>query len=285
MAAFLLVVLANAMSLVESTAIKQYNAKHTKGGFVFTAMVSLFSMLFFVITDKGGFHFPAEMLPYGLASGVLYASASLLTYIALGCGPFALSMLLLSYAGIFSILYGILFLGDTLSVFSVLGIVLMLVSLYLTRTEKRVGESKISFRWAIAIGISVAGCGMLGVLQKMQQLRFENTVDNEYMIVTLGFSAVSLFIIGCISDAKSTFHILKSGAPFFSLAGLSNGFTNFLVLVTNEMMPLSIVSPLRTGTKIVLSFLISTLVFKERFLPRQLVGVAVGTAALILLNF
>ena len=285
MIAFLLIVFANTISLLESTAIKKYNAKHTKGGFVFTAMVSLFSMIFFVITDKGGFDFRAEMWPYGLLSGVFYASASLLTYLALGCGPFALSLLLLSYSGIFSILYGILFLGDSLSLFAVIGILLMLVSVYLTRTEKRVGESKISFRWVIFIGISVLGCGMFGVIQKMQQLRFNNEVDNEYMIVTLGFSALTLFIIGCISDGKNTFSILRTGAPYFSLAGLSNGCTNLLTLITNEMMPLAIITPLRTGTKIVLSFLVSAMVFKERFLPRQLVGVAIGTVALILLNF
>ena len=72
MLAWLLVLLSSGTSLIEGTLIKKYNAKHTKGGFIFTAMVSLFSMLFFVLTDKGGLVFPAEMIPLGIISGFLY---------------------------------------------------------------------------------------------------------------------------------------------------------------------------------------------------------------------
>ena len=51
------------------------------------------------------------------------------------------------------------------------------------------------------------------------------------------------------------------------------------------MLPLTLVSPIRAGSKILLSFLVSLLLFRERFSPRQLVGVGVGTAALVLLQF
>ena len=284
MLAWLLVLLSSGTSLIEGTLIKKYNAKHTKGGFIFTAMVSLFSMIFFVLTDKGGLVFPAEMIPLGIISGVLYCSASVLTFIALGCGPFTLSMLILSYGGVFSICYGIFFLNDEIDVFTIIGIALIFVSLFLNRGEKKSGEKRASLKWIICICISFFGSGMFAVLQKIQQIRFENKVTNEYMIVTLGFSAVTLFIIGIIMDCKYVGYIFRHGGIYSAIAGISNGATNFLSLTANTLLPLAVVAPIKAGTKIVLSFIVSVTIFKETFLKRQIVGVILGAAALVLLN-
>ena len=281
---FLLIILSNITSLVEGALIKKYNARHTKGGFIFTAMVSLFSLLFFLLTDKGGLDFRAEMIPYGIISGLLYCSASLLTFIALGCGPFTLSMLILSYSCIFSMSYGIFFLKDEVSLFTVLGIILILISLFLNRSEKKQEEKRASLKWLVCIGISFFGSGMFGVMQKMQQLKFNNEITNEYMIVTLGISVATLFTIGFIKDYKYVGYIFKHGGIYASIAGISNGTTNFLSLLVNTMLPISIASPIRAGAKIILAFILSVVVFKEKFLKRQVIGVIIGAVALILLN-
>ncbi len=280
----ILTVLSSGVHLVEGVLIKKYNQKHSKGGFIFTGIVSLFSMLFFVITDKGGFDFRLEMLPYGIAAGVFYCMASYATFVALGCGPFTLSKLILSYSGIFSICYGIFFLKNKLSVFAYTGIALMLVSLFLNRREKGESEKKASLIWLIAISLSVIGSGTYSVLQKMQANKFSEAVNNEFMIVALGFSALVLFIVGIIKDGKDIGYIFKHGTLYSSVAGLSNGLTNFIILITNQMLLFSIASPIRAGVGIIFSFIVSRLIFKEKFLPRQLMGVFLGTVAIILLN-
>ena len=284
MISFPLILATCVTGLCEGIFIKKYNAKHTKGGFVFTAMVSLFSMLFFVITDSGGFDFRADMIPYGVISGIFYAGASVLTFIALACGPFAISMLILSYAGVFSIGYGFFFLNETVNAFKIVGILLIFLSLYLNRTKKSEHERKASFKWFVCISISVIGSGMFGVVQKMQQVKFQNQVTNEFMIVTLGFSAVALAVIGFIKDGKDTFYILKNGAPYFSLAGISNGITNYLGLALNMLLELSLLSPIKSGTRIIFTFVVSKLLFKEKFIKRQLAAVIVGAVAIVLIN-
>lgn len=280
--------LSSGMNLVESVMIKKYNEKHAKGGFFFTGIVSLFSMLFFVgkeiLVNGDGFDFTLEMLPYGIAAGIFYCTASILTFIALCCGPFALSRLILSYGGIFSICYGIFFLHDKVGVFTVIGILLMLVSLYLTRVPKGDNERKATIKWLVSIVLSAVGSGMFGVLVKMQQVKFLNAVDNEFMIVTLGFSALALFIAGIIKDGKDTLYILKNGTSYSAVAGLSNGLSNFLTLFTNQLLLISIASPVRSGVGIIFSFIVSLLFFKEKFLPRQVVGMIVGTASIVLIN-
>lgn len=110
--AALLILVSTVTHLAESLFIKHYNTKHSKGGFLFTAFVSFFSMLFFLLTDRGGFQVPRELWIYAIAAGVLYCSASFLTYVALQIGSYAMSMLILSYSIVLSIGYGIIFLKE-----------------------------------------------------------------------------------------------------------------------------------------------------------------------------
>ena len=282
----LLILASTLTGLAEGIFIKRYRSKHNGGGFLFTAMICFFSMMVFVLTDRDGFVFPPMMWAYAIAAGVLYCSASFLTYIALGCGSFAMSMLILSYSLIFSIGYGLFVLHETATVWLWCGLALMMVSLYLTRASKVEGQEErgVSVKWIVCIGLSVVGSGMFSVVQRMQQIRFEDSCTNEFMIVALGFSTLTLLAIGLIKDRKDLGLVLRHGLIWTALAGGSNGATNAMSMVLYTMVPLSVLAPVRAGAKIVVSFIVSVLLFKEKFEKRQIVGVILGAAALVLLN-
>lgn len=286
--ALLLATLGTGIHQIEGVMIKKYNSKHKKGGFIFTALISLFAMLFFFVTDNGGLKFPPEMIPYGIASGAFYCMASFLTYVAYGCGSFVLTNLFLSYSLLFSVGYGLFVLGESATVLTYIGLGLMMISVFLVRGVKKDSaaeeKTKISLKWVICIALSVIGSGMFGVMQKLQQVKFEKSCDNEFMIVTLGFSAAVLLIAGIIMNGKDLLYILRHGGLYASAAGVSNGATNLLNLIVNAMIPISIAAPTRSGVKIVISFLISLFIFKEKLTKRQVAGVVIGAAALILLN-
>ena len=93
--ALLLATLGTGVHQVEGVMIKKYNERHSGGGFIFNALISLFAMLFFFITDKGGLSFPLPLILYGVISGVFFCMALILTFVALGCGSFVLSNLFL----------------------------------------------------------------------------------------------------------------------------------------------------------------------------------------------
>ena len=146
----LLILATTLLGLAEGIFIKRYNSKHTKGGFIFTAMICFFSMTVFVVSDTGGFNIPPTLWIYAIIAGILYCSASFLTFVALGCGSFAMSMLILSYSLVFSIGYGLIFLDEPATLFTYIGLALIMVSLYLTKTKKKVSateEKKISAKW------------------------------------------------------------------------------------------------------------------------------------------
>ena len=293
--AFVLIFITGFSGLAEGILIKRYNSRYANGGFLFTAVVSLFSMLFFLLIDRDELHFDPQMLPLAAAAGILYCTASFLTYVALGCGSFTLSNLVLSYSGVFPIGYGLLFLHEKLTMITGVGLVLIMISLFLVRGEsqpeetddsssKEASTGRTSLKWVICILISFVACGMFSVILRMQQIQFENQVTNEFMVVALGISAVILFVIGYAKDKKEISCLLKHGILYASGAGISNGITNLLGLALNLLMPISLSSPIRSGVKILLSFLVSKFCFKEKFLKRQILGVLLGTLALVFLN-
>lgn len=281
---YLLIILKTFANIGESVLIKNYNEKHTAGGMFFTGILSLFALVFFLISDKNGFTFPTAMFPYAVAFGLIYCISYFLTFVALACGPFTLSMLIISYSLVFPILFGIIFLHEPVSVFTCIGLVLLMISLFFVRENKGEKEKKISVKWLIAIIIVTLGNGLLAIIQKMQQLEFNNECNNEFMIVGLAVSALVLLTGGIIKDRKQLKEIMRYGIPYAGSAGVANGINNLLTIAVNNLLPLSIVSPVFSGMKIVVSFLSATVLFKEKYMKRQIVGVGIGVIALVFLN-
>ena len=69
-----------------------------------------------------------------------------------------------------------------------------------------------------------------------------------------------------------------------AVQGTFNGLANLLVMVLTGMLANSILYPSISAGGIVLAFVLALAVYKEKFTPRQLVGYAIGTVSVVLLN-
>ena len=265
---------------------KKYNAKNNKGGFIFTSIVSLFSMIFFIandlITDKNGLQFNAPVVTYGVLGGIGFAAACITMYYALEWGSFGLTNLLASFGILITIAHG-LFLGETLTWLSWVGIALIALSIFLVKGGEK-ENVKFTTKWLIMTICAILTAGLYGILQRQQQVEFNSGLNNEFMIVTLAVSAISLFIIGVIKDGKELKNVFKHGFLYAAGGGISNGLTNFLTLYVYTLVPISFAAPMKTGIQILLSFMIARLIFKEKYSKQQYLGVALGTVALVLFN-
>ena len=63
--------------------VKEHGRRHGSGGMLFNALICLFSAVFFLLTDRNGFQFPAKLLIYGSISAVMYAAGFYSMYLAL----------------------------------------------------------------------------------------------------------------------------------------------------------------------------------------------------------
>ena len=271
-------------NLLEGLLVKKNGEKNGNNVFWFNGLMALASMLFFVITENSGFNFSKELWLYAIPSAVCYCGALICTYFALANRPFAISMMIISYSIVLPIIYGIVFLNEPTSVIIYIALAIMAVSLYLSRGDTANDSGKFSVKWLICIAFATIGSGGFAIVKKMQQLQFNEKCDNEFMIISLALTVITLFVLGIFVTKGSIKNITKSTIIFSLAAGISNGVTNMLTLLINTVMVLSLSSPISTGIRILLSFIVSGLFLKEKFLKRQIIGAALGAASLIMLS-
>lgn len=270
----------------QNIARKQYNTKiQTPNAFFFSAVTTLFALLFFVVMTKGQFSFDAGLLPYSVGFAIAHGSASIGMFLAIKYGSLSITMLVTSYSLIIPTFYGIFALGDQLGKEGYVGLALLFISLFLINFQKETAQQKISLKWIIFLAISFVGNGMCSTVQKMQQLKFNEGYKNEFMIIALAISTTVLFIASLYDRKSIKLEFLRS-IPFGGFTGIANGVTNYLVMVLSApgVIPVALLFPTISAGGIVIGFITSITIYKERLSKIQLVGYAMGVISVVLLN-
>ena len=243
-----------------------------------------------------GFSFEWGALPYSLLFALAVTTCHITSVVALGCGSLALTSLISSYSLMFPTLYGFVRFKDPVYVSQLIGIVLLLVSLYMTNMVKKEtpvtaqdkaeqNEKKRNFgKWLIMAVLMAVSNGMCTIVQKEEQVAFDGAYKNEFMLVALLSSCVVLLVIGMIKERRDLKSVLKLGALPAVLTGAANGATNLLVMIVTATIATSIFFPVISGGGMVLAYIISVTLFKEKFTTMQKVGILLGIASLVFLN-
>ena len=276
----LLILLSVVLSQCESVTIKEYARRHGSGGMFFSGVICFFALIFFVVTDKGGFYFPNKLFYFGLANCVCYATGFYAMYMALRLGSLANTKLISSLTGVVTIAYGILVFDEPVGRFTYPAIGLVFLSIFLMNYKK--GDGTFSIKWLFWSLMVVVSNSPIGILKREQQLFFNGKCDNEYMIITLVGASLFLLVMSAFKERDNITVIFKKGIVYGALAGILNGAGNFLNLFIYSFVPLSLASPISSASALVLSFLISSFIYKEKFSKRQIVAAVIGTASVVL---
>ncbi len=281
---YLWLVLVVVLCSLQSVTKKQYNVKYNaSNAFLFSAITTFFAILVFVVIGWGSFSFNTDIIPYAVGFALSHGSASLGLFLAIKYGSLSITMLVSSYSLVIPTLYGIIALGEELKAVGYVGIVLLFISLFLIRKKDNGDKKKGNLKWIFFLILAFAGNGMCSTVQKMQQLAFDSAYKNEFMIVALSISTAILFIAS-FYDRKSVAKEFVGCIPLGAATGLSNGITNYLVMVLTGLVPTAILFPIISAGGIALGFVLAVTVYKERLSELQLVGYALGVISVVLLN-
>ena len=244
--------------------------------------ITLFALLYFLIfSDKGGF--TLEILPYSAALSVCYATAAATCVMAIGCGSMALTHIILAYSRIIPILYSLIFLDESLNDVQTLGVICLGLSLLFTYYKPEKG-SAMSVKWVVYVVLLFLSNGMCTVLMRMQQIKFDKKSDGIFMITSLIMAVAILWVIALIREGKGILGVFKKDIHWCGLCGASNGIANFFTLLCLPLMAGSVFYPVSSAGDLVLTFLFSLIIFKERFSKNQVVGFAFGVLSMVLIN-
>ncbi len=281
---YLLLALVTVGMTMQSVSKKAYNEKAAGGVFAFSAGSVVLTMLFFVATSGGELHFTADVIWYAVAFAVANSLGVAGSMLAILTGPLSLSSLVVSYSLIISTVYGLTVLGEPIKATLLIGILLLLVSLFFINMEKKGEEKKITLKWVLFALIAFVGNGFCSVVQKEQQIKFDGLYKNEFMIIALLISAVALFILAFATEKKTVLPGIKNGFWYYTICGIANGLVNYLVLVLANTMPASVMFPVISAGGVVLAAIVSVFFYKEKLSAWQWIGFVLGTLAIVALN-
>ncbi|MBR3967318.1 MAG: hypothetical protein IKJ91_09630 [Clostridia bacterium] len=247
----------------------------------FAALTSFFSMLFFIVTSTK-FLWNPKIIPYAITFAVSFAAATLFGLLAVANGPLSLSSLMISYSLMLPTFYGIIFLKETMSVYFIIGLCLLAVSLFLV--NKKNDKYPVTPKWLLFVFLSFLGNGLCSTFQKMQQLTFDSEYKNEFMILSLVIVTLIFIAAVPISDKSNFMEYLYHARFTAVLSGAMNGVVNLLVMVLSGMMAVSVMFPLISAGGIIVTYIISKIFYKENLTKIQFVGFLTGLASIVFLN-
>lgn len=261
---------------------KPYTQKMGGSGvYFFNAILSAAALLFFAVTATK-LDFDLSFIPYSIGFAASYAIATVFLVLAIAYGSLSLTSLFFSYSLMIPTLYGLVFLKDDISVVFILGLALLVVSLFLANKNDK--KAKFSFKWIICVILAFLGNGMCTVVQNMQQVAFDGVYKNEFMIVALAIVALVMSIMSLIKERKAMKVYAKAGWHWALICGLLNGMVNLFVMILSRSMPVSVMFPLISAGGLVVTYLVSRFVYKESLTKLQFVGFILGLAAVVFLN-
>ena len=105
------------------------------------------------------------------------------------------------------------------------------------------------------------------------------------MVLSLFGVAVSLFILSLFVERKVFVPTLKHGWPYALGLGIIGGASNlFVMLLISGTLPASVIFPTISAGGIIVTGLVALFVYKEKLSLWQIVGLVLGTCAVIFMN-
>lgn len=267
----------------QAIAKKAYNVRlGDRGAYTFSAVSVIAAALFFLFSSGFSLDFKAQIVPYALIFGVGYGVAIIGIFLAILHGSLSLTSLVTSYSLIIPTFYGIFFLDESLSVPFIIGLVILFVSLFLINSKK--GDGKITPLWVFFALLAFFGNGACATVQLIQQRDFGGAYKSEFMIIALLAVTVVLSLIAVFAEKRDCIDTVKRGGIFMVLAGLFNGASNLFVMLTVNGMNASIAYPVISAGGIILTWLTSRFIYKERLSLMQNISLVLGIISVVLMN-
>jgi len=265
----------------QSIVKKPYTQKTNGAGvYFFNTLLSTVALLFFVVTSSK-FSFDISFIPYSIGFAISYAVASVFMVLAIAYGSLSLTSLFISYSLMIPTFYGLI-IGDTVSTGFIPGMLLLVISLFLTNKSNE--KAKISLKWIICVFLSFLGNGMCTVVQKMQQIASNGAYKNEFMIVALAIVTVVMLIMSILKERTEIKFFAKVGWHWAIICGALNGMVNLFVMILSGKMPVSLMFPLISAGGLIVTYIVSRFFYKEKLTKIQFIGFIFGLMAVVFLN-
>ena len=229
--------------------------------------------------------FDTRILPYSIAYGIGYTCFTLGMLGALKNGPTSVTALVKQLALVGVSVFGFIFWDTPVTVVSIVGLCLIVISLLLCLLKPEEGGGYSLGKWAfyaVLITVGNAGCS---IIQRYQQMACDHEYKNAFMMLGVLTSALLCLAVGICGKRRDWGRAFCRGWYGPGLAGACSAGANVcILLLIKRQVSSTVIYPGIAVGGLILTTIVSFFCFRERLRPLPLLGLAVGAVALVLLN-
>ena len=230
----------------------------------------------------------AEALLYGVIGGLLFFGASFFGAKGMATGSMALSSIITNMSLLLPLLYSVLLLGESFTLFHLIGGSLFVCTFVLSASgsKQKNGGGPL---WLLFVSLAFLSNGMNAVVTKYYVLNAVVPQNNTFMAITY-FTASLGFLTTFFLRQKREPLPKKSGGYFARLLSISalsatGSFGgNLLLTYLSGRVDGALLYPCINGGLCLLLTVTSCLLFRERMTLKKAVAIALGCSAIVILN-
>lgn len=292
---YLLVVLAILCATINNALLHMLSQKNGKyNAYLFNAAISVIWAIGLSIWNQGWHDVTETTLLYGALYGLALTGFIFFKMKAMESGPIALTALIGCSSFVITTLFNAIYWKEQVGVFEILGISLMLVSVFTINYPSKMHQSqqqKISLQWKIYCALFFVFSAIFGIIFRMHQ-SFDKVHTDEMMIAASVISAcvfVAMFVFtnivkkckkrDCGEDRTAEKKNSKNLFLIVLGSGVFSCIYNRLNIFNAGVLPSTVFFPLFNGGVVLGSFFVG-LLFKEKPTKIQITGVIIGLLAI-----
>ena len=240
------------------------------------------------IANGGRLHFDANTLLWGCIYGITQALFILFKTAAMNSGPVSITTLIGNCSLVVSVVVCFILWEEPISLADMIGLALLMLGLTLATYKKSSGT--FTKKWAVlSLVFLVLGAGV-GITFKGFSKSGGTAYTSDMMIVAafvmlISYTVICLFVGGFA--LKPTSHAKKEKRLFIILAlvsGLLSCLYNRLNIYLSGALDGVIFFPSFNGGVVVLSTVVSMIIFKEKLSAKQLIGLLLGISGICIIG-
>lgn len=220
---------------------------------------------------------------YALIYGSMLLCAQWFYTIALTNGKTALCATIYSFGFIIPTLSGTIFWSEKISVFGYIGILTVIPILIISSSKKGSDGQKATKKFILPVIIAMLCSGGLGIIQKIQQGSEYANQTSSFILVAflLSLTASLLFSIFTKNGEKQ---LSKRSCTSAMCVGIAFSICNLLNTTLAGRLDSALFFPVLNVGIIMLSVLMSVLIYKEKVDKKDIWVLILGAMAIILVN-
>jgi uncharacterized membrane protein len=240
------------------------------------------------IANNGRLHFDANTLLWGSIYGITQALFILFKTAAMNSGPVSITTLIGNCSLVVSVVACFILWNEPISLADLIGLILLLVGLSLTTYKK--ATRTFTKKWAVfSLLFLVLGAGV-GITFKAFSKSGGTAYTSDMMIVAAFVMLISYTMICLFTGAFAHIpkqHVKREKCLFIILAlasGVLSCLYNRLNIYLSGALDGVIFFPSFNGGVVVLSTVVSMIIFKEKLSVKQLLGLLLGISGICIIG-